>query len=404
MITVRQALEIVAHETIALRFERVELENAVNRILAEPIVADTDLPPFDRSQMDGYAVRTEDFTASPTRLRIVGESAAGRGWHKRIRAGEAVRIMTGAPLPPGADAVQKLEVASEDGEIVTITDAPKPGQYFLSRGREVRKGDVVLDAGLRMSPAVIAVAASFGYAKVKVAKRPRVAILSTGSEIVDIAAKPGRDQIRNSNSIMLAGYCRRDGAEVTVLPTASDNFDELLATIRESLKKADVLITTGGVSVGKYDLTKAALARLGAEILFERIRLKPGKPTVFARYRNKLIFGLPGNPVSAAVTYRLFVRRAILKMQSAAKINGDEATAIVPTALKAPKERDWYVPATLSVDAKARLVAEPIQWYGSSDIAGFSRANALIRIERNSAIRKGSLAPIVLLEPPDFTI
>ena len=209
LITVESALKTVARETRLLKQESIPLADAIGRTLAEDIVADTDMPPFDRSQMDGYAVKAGDTQTAPVTLKLVGESAAGRGWHKTLKPGEAVRIMTGAPLPKGADAVQKIEVTSENGDNVTINEATSTGRYIVHKGKEIRKGKTVLPAGTAITPDNISIPAAFGYAKVKVARRPRVAILSTGTEIVDVSNRPKRDQIRNSNSIMLKSMCDR---------------------------------------------------------------------------------------------------------------------------------------------------------------------------------------------------
>ena len=397
MITVEKALKIVARETPTLKPERLPLEQALGRVIAEDIIADTDMPPFDRSQMDGYAVRAADTENAPITLKLVGESAAGRGWHQTLRAGEAVRIMTGAPLPKGADAVQKIEETSEHGISVTIREPTSTGRYIVYKGKEIKKGKVVLASDTKITPNNIAVPAAFGYAKLKVAKRPRVAILSTGTEIVDVAKRPKRDQIRNSNSIMLRALCELAGADSTILPHVGDDISDLRSQISEAARTADILITTGGVSVGKYDLTKLALRELGAEIFFERLRLKPGKPTVFARLKKTLIFALPGNPVSAAVTYYLFVRSAVMRMQNARKPYLKRGTAVASKPVKAPKERDAYLPASLSSDANGTLVAEPLDWHGSSDFIGFARTDALLAVKRGTTIEPGSPVPLLFL-------
>ena len=204
MIPISKALRIVGREVRALPAERVPIEDAVGRVLAEDIFADTDMPPFDRSQMDGYAVRAADTKDAPAVLKLVGESAAGRGWKGRLKAGEAIRIMTGAPLPSGADAVQKIELTQEADGTVIINEPTEKGRFIVPKGKEVKKGTVVLRGGERLTASNIAIPAAFGYAKLKVSKRPRVAILATGTEIVPIAKRPKPDQIRNSNSLMLA--------------------------------------------------------------------------------------------------------------------------------------------------------------------------------------------------------
>src|SRR5438067_1922785 len=222
MILISEAIDIVRWETPQLAAEPVALVDSVGRILAEDIAADTDLPPFDRSQMDGFAVRAEDTSNAPVKLKIVGESAAGRGWHHEMKPGEAVRIMTGAPVPAGCNAVQKVELTSEDSDFVTIHEAVEKGRSIVRKGSEMRNGETVFKTGEIVTENMIAPLAAFGYANVKVGKRPRVAILTTGSEVIELSQKPGRDQIRNSNSVMIDVFCRRLGAETTVFPIAID--------------------------------------------------------------------------------------------------------------------------------------------------------------------------------------
>lgn len=401
MIKITEAIRIVNRETGVLPTERVDLTNAVIRVLAENIVADTDLPPFDRSQMDGFAVIAADTKNAPVTLKIVGESVAGRGWHHTMKSGEAVRIMTGAPVPAGADAVQKVELTRshdlEASDAVEILESVKKGAAIVRMGAEIKKGRKVFSKGEVVTDNMIAAIASFGYANVKVAKQPRVGILATGSEIVDIHKKPGRDQIRNSNAVMLNALAEGCGAAPKTFPTANDNLLNLKSQIRSASKNNDILIITGGVSVGKYDLTKLALAELGAEIFFEKVRLKPGKPMVFARLNKTLVFGLPGNPVSAAVTFYLFVRMAILQMQDASATQLRSGFAILGEDAKAARDRDTYLPATLTTDREGRLIATPLRSQGSSDFVGFARAEALIFVPSGRLIATGKAASILFL-------
>ena len=397
MITVSAALDIIERETTKLGAGRVAIEQAVGRVLAEDVVADSDMPPFDRSQMDGYAVRAADTKDAPVTLKLVGESAAGRGWKGRLKAGEAVRIMTGAPLPAGADAVQKIELTSEAEGTVTLNESTAKGRFIVSKGKEIKKGTTVLRRGTRISPANISVSAAFGYAKLKVSKRPRVAILATGTEIVPIAKRPKPDQIRNSNSVMLAALCEAAGAETIVHPTVGDKLEDLTAAISSAAKTSDLVITTGGVSVGKYDLTKEAITGLGAEIFFEKVKLKPGKPTVFARLKKAYFFGLPGNPVSAAVTFHLFVRRALMLLQSASAVELPTGFAVIDGEAKGTRERDSYLPASLATDSEGRLLAVPLRWHGSSDFIGFANAEALVRVPAGTSLSAGEVCEVLFL-------
>ena len=397
MITVERALKIIARETPGLTSERISLGDSIGRVLAGNIVADTDMPPFHRSQMDGYAVKAADTESAPVPLRLVGESAAGRGWRKTLRSGEAVRIMTGAPVPNGANAVQKIELAGESGDTVTINEPTSKGRFIVPKGKEIKKGKVVLKSGSVITANNIAVPAAFGYDKVKVARSPLVAILSTGSEIIEISKRPKRDQIRNSNSLMLKALCEQVGAEATVLPHVGDNISDLKSQISDAARSSDVLITTGGVSVGKYDLTKLALRELGAEMFFERVRLKPGKPTVFAKLKKTSVFGLPGNPVSATVTFHLFVRSMLLRMQGASCPALKTGEAVALGNFKATPERDAYMPGKLGTDDSGRLTVVPIDFHGSSDFIGFASADVLVKINRGNRFTNGDVVPVLFL-------
>jgi len=396
MIPISEALDIITRETPRLSVESVDVGASVGHVLAEDIVADMDMPPFDRAQMDGYAVIAAETENAPVELKIIGESAAGRGWHNKMNAGEAVRIMTGAPVPAGADAVQKVELTSEASGTVEIEKSVRVGQSIVARGDEIRKGEAVFSAGTVISENMIASLAAFGYAKVSVGKRPRVAILPTGTEIVEVNEKPGPDQIRNSNAAMLKAFAAKFGT-ATTLPIARDDIDELKNTINKAVETNDVLVITGGVSVGKYDLTKEALRSLGADIFFERLRLKPGKPAVFARLGNALVFGLPGNPVSTAVTFYLFVRKAMLLMQGAGQSDLKPGYAILTRSGKGAKDRDSYLPATLKTGNGGHLFAEPLKWGGSSDFVGFARAEALIIVPAGQSFDEGDVVEIVFL-------
>jgi molybdenum cofactor synthesis domain-containing protein len=398
MIPVNQAIRTVLAESHRLPVESIALSQSPERILAQDIVADTDLPPFDRAQMDGYAVRAADVANAPAHLNIVGESAAGAGWHHEMKAGEAVRIMTGAPVPAGADAVQQVELTRETDSRVEILQSVELGRSIVAQASEIRAGETVLHAGERINAAMIATLASFGYSQVKVAKQPRVAVMATGSELVDVDKKPARDQIRDSNNYTIEAYAPQVNAIVRRLPLAGDDTEELKRNIRAAAESSDVLITSGGVSMGVYDFTKAALKELGAEIFFERVALRPGKPTVFARLGNALIFGLPGNPVSVAVTFNLFARMSLLQMQGAGNpmLPGDHA--ILTHDVKGSVDRESYSPAILQTGAQGVLLAQPLKWGGSSDFVAFARATALINIPAGPAkTSAGSVVRVVHL-------
>lgn len=398
MIPVSEAIEIIRRETFSFDAETMDLRESIGRVLAEEVFADMDLPPFDRSQMDGFAVKSEDTENVPATLEIVGESIAGRGFDGDIKNGETVRIMTGARVPGGADSVQIVELTrSADENFVEILETAKPKQNIVTRAAEVKNGDKIFSAGELITENMIASLASFGYAKIKVTRKPKVAILATGSEIVDISDVPKQDQIRNSNSIMLEALSKKAGADATVLPIAGDELSTLKLQVSDALKTCDVLIITGGVSVGDYDFTKPALRELGAEIFFEKVSLKPGKPAVFAKLDNKLIFGLPGNPVSVAVTFYLFVRTALLAMQGAENCELKRGAARVSAKIKGAKERDSYLPVSLETNAQGNLIIESLRFSGSSNFIAFSRADALAFVPKNTFFEAGDVAEILFL-------
>jgi molybdopterin molybdotransferase len=401
MIPVSEAIQIVLQQTPRLATENIALAESLGRFLAEEIVADCDLPPFDRSQMDGYAVRAEDLLADgPTRLKIVGESAAGRGWHQHMGAGESVRIMTGAPVPEGADSVQQVELTREISEHeIEILEAVEPGRSVVKRGAEIKAGLKVLEGGERITAGMIAVLASFGYSHVNAGKRPRVTVMATGTELVEVDQKPGRDQIRDSNNYSIGAYAQLAGASIQRLPLAGDDAGLLTRQIDEASQQSDIVITSGGVSVGAYDFTKPALKKLGAEFFFERVALRPGKPTVFARLPGgALFFGLPGNPVSVSATFALFARVSILAMQGASETEMQRYTAVLRKSVKGAKKRESYLPAQLSTDDDGQLIAEPLKWGGSSDFVGFARATALINLPADCGlIDAGKRVKVLLL-------
>jgi molybdenum cofactor synthesis domain-containing protein len=399
MIPVAEAVKIVLSRTPLLTAGRVALIESSRRILAEDIIADGDLPPFDRSQMDGYAIRAADVATTPAHLKVVGESAAGAGWHHEMKAGEAVRIMTGAPVPKGADAVQQVELTREanGAGLVEIRAPVEVGRSIVSRGQEIKAGETVIRAGEEINAQMIATLASFGYAQIKVGRQPRVAVMATGSELVDVNKKPARDQIRDSNNYTIEAYAKLAGATVDRLPLAGDDPALLKQQMATALETCDVLITSGGVSMGAYDYTKAAFKELGAEIFFERVALKPGKPTVFGRIEDKLIFGLPGNPVSVAVTFNLFARPALRAMQGATEKILPEITAVLARKVKASPDRDSYLPARLQTDENGMNVAEPLKWGGSSDFVAFTRANGLIIVSAGTVLNGGERARCVCL-------
>jgi molybdenum cofactor synthesis domain-containing protein len=402
MLRIEDALNLILDHIPLLGAEEVALMEATGRILRRDAVSDLDLPPFDRARMDGYAVRAADTASAspdrPARLRGVGEAAAGQAFEGWVGAGEAVRIMTGAPVPAGADAVQKIEVINVlDQQTVEVQEPVSPGQFITPRGSEARAGEVMVAAGKRITPAAAAVLASFGYARVTVSRRPRLALLSTGSELVEVADTPAPSQIRNSNTYSLGGYAAAAGARVLGAGIVRDDFETTCRRIAEAAAEADVVMLSGGVSMGDYDLVKPALRDLGAEIYVERVAMHPGKPTVFARLGEAVIFGLPGNPVSVAVAFHIFARPALLQMQGASEIHLPRVRAYLTRSVKGAPPRRSHQPARLVIQ-DGRLNAEPLKWSGSSDLVAFMRAEALIVVpEERQKLDEGELAEVILL-------
>jgi molybdopterin molybdotransferase len=352
--------------------------------------------------MDGYALRADDTAGAsekhPVTLRAIGEVAAGGVFSGSVGRGEVVRIMTGAPVPSGADAVEKIELVSvcNDGS-VSFNEPVKPGRHITSLGSEARIGDIVVREGERVTPANAAVLASFGYQRVLVSRSPRVALLSTGSELVEVNKRPGPAQIRNSNTYSLAGYAVAVAAEISSQGIVEDEVKATARAIREAASKADVVMVSGGVSMGDYDLVKPVLRELGAEISVERVAMHPGKPTVFARLGGTIVLGLPGNPVSSAVAFHLFARPILLKMQCATEIHLPRVRAKAIKGVKGAPPRRSHQPARLSI-TDGRAEVEPVNWGGSSDLVAFAQANALIVVpEDRSRIEAGDIPEVIIL-------
>ncbi len=397
MIPVEEAQKIILDNVQLLPTETVPLSAATGRMLRQEVCADMDMPPFDRARMDGYALRAADTTSVPARLRIVGEVAAGNQFEGEISAGQAVRIMTGAPVPGGADAVQKVEVTETDDQTVLIKEAVQLGQFITLRGSETTRGRVLIDPGQRITPADVAVMATFGCAELTVSRQPVVNVLSTGSELVDVDQIPSTAQIRNSNGYAMRGYLDQLGAKSQGLGIVPDDEDLTFQRIAASLEQCDVLLLSGGVSMGDYDLVKHALGRLGARIFFDRVCIHPGKPTVFATLRDKAIFALPGNPVSVAVTFMIFAYPGLNAMMGGRDKFIPTVRATLEADAKHAPDRRSYLPGHLSIrDGHAFIT--PLKWGGSSDLVAFMQANALIVVpEGTRMITANQLCQTVLI-------
>jgi molybdopterin molybdotransferase len=363
--------------------ELVSLLDGIRLALAEDLVADRDFPPFPRATRDGYAVRAEDVASVPAKLRCIGELKAGASEaHSSITVtpGKAVEIMTGAPVPSGANAVVMVEYTETTGDNVTVKRTVAAGENIVAAASEARKGDVTVPRGTRVNHVAVAIAAAVGRAEVAVYKRPRVAILATGDELVDINFVPGPNEIRNSNSYSLAAQVHEAGGEAQILPVARDDAAELEVLIRKGAE-CDLLLLSGGVSMGKYDLVEQALAKLGAQFFFTGVLIQPGKPLVFGELRgaNKTtpFFGLPGNPVSTMVTFQLFVRPVLDALAGARQQAPLFAQAQLKSDLKVKPGLTRFLPARLGGSHEHPEV-ELVKWQGSGDLMAAAAANCYI--------------------------
>jgi len=378
--------------------ESVPLRDAVRRILRENVLADADSPPFDKAIRDGFATRFEDLNPVPAVLSIVGESRAGRAANVSIQRGQCCEIMTGAPLPAGSNAVVMVENTERiSPDSVRILKAVRENEGLLRRGAEARQGELILRAGRRVGLADLGLLAGTGKGGVLVSSKPSVAVIATGDELVEVEETPKPDQIRNSNSYTICAQVEETGARPVSLGIARDNLDDLRHKIRQGLEH-DILIVSGGVSMGKYDLVEKVLAEFGVEILFDKVAMKPGKPTVFGHRGETYVFGLPGNPISTMVAFHMFVRPLILFLLKAERTAPQILDAKLEAPAKCDPERAALLPALVRFDAGQYWI-HTAPWKGSSDLVGLSRANALILIPRRpGTLEAGENAQFLLME------
>jgi molybdopterin molybdotransferase len=362
---------ILERVTCGAAVETASLDDALGRVLAHDLYADRDYPPFHRSARDGFAVRAADL---PGRLRVIGEIPAGGHLERSVGPGEAAEIMTGAPMPAGADAVVMVEHTVIEGDEVIIGRTASPGENFTEAGTEAAAGELVLTRGTRIGVTEVALLATIGAVAVPVYARPRVAILPTGDELVPVDAGPAPWQIRNSNAHALAAQVVRAGGCPHILPVARDNAESTTELIERGLE-ADLLLMSGGVSAGKYDIVERVLSHMGAEFFFDRVLIQPGQPLVFGRVRGRFFFGLPGNPASTMVTFELFARAAL-------EVLGGQVGPALPITLARLTEEfsqrpglTRFLPARLAAD---RPEVAPVRWVGSGDVPALCRANAFL--------------------------
>ena len=404
MLPIERGLEIVMSVAKSqerpdrMPVESVPLRDSLRRILRDDVLSDADSPPFDKAIRDGFAVRVEDLGSIPVVLSVVGESRAGLAANVTVERGQCCEIMTGAPLPAGSNAVVMVENTERvSPNSVRILRGVRENEGLLRRGAEARQGELILRSGRRIGLADLGLLAGNGKSTVLVSAKPSVAVIATGDELVEVEETPKPDQIRNSNSYTICAQVEEAGARPTALGIARDDLDDLRRKIRQGLEQ-DILIVSGGVSVGKYDLVEKVFAEFGVEVLFDKIAMKPGKPTVFGHRGQTYVFGLPGNPISTMVAFHMFVRPLILFLLKAENTAPKVLEAKLEAPAKCDPERAALVPALVRFDGGQYWI-RPAPWKGSSDLVGLSRANALIMIPRRSGtLESGQNAQFLLME------
>lgn len=396
MLAVADAIAMVAGGCAPVGAEQVSVADALGRVLAADVASRVTQPPADVSAMDGYAVRSQDAATVPVALRLTGESAAGHGFTGSVGAGEAVRISTGAPVPHGADSIVIQEDTERDGETVHINAAPAPGRWIRRTGLDFEAGQVLLPVGRVLTARDVGLAAAMNVPWLSVRRKPRVALIATGDEVVMPGDPLGPDQILSSNSLALAAYVTALGGEPINLGIAADD-EAALAAIAGGARGADLLVTTGGISVGDHDLVRRVLGDAGLDIGFYRVAMRPGKPLMFGTLGTVPVLGLPGNPVSVGVTAVLFVGTALRQMLGIAA-GGHMQTAVLGRDVPANDHRQDYLRSELSAGDDGTLVATPFERQDSAMLALLARADCLVvRAPNAPAARRGERVEIVML-------
>jgi molybdopterin molybdotransferase len=394
MLSVEEALAQILSRIRPLGTERVDLLAGLGRVLAEPVRSTRIIPPWPNSSMDGYAVRAAD-TRPGGALTVVGRTVAGALPERPIGAGEAMRIFTGAPLPDGADAVVPQEDVDASEPTVTLRGATEQGAYVRPAGEDVRVGDLVLEAGTVLGPAEIGLLATLGHSQIEVSRRPRVAVLSTGSELADLGTEPGPAQIPNANTYSLMAQVMEAGGVAINLGVAPDRLDVIEERIRRG-RDADVLVSSAGVSVGDLDLVREALVATGAELHLWKVNMRPGKPITFGSLGPRPVFGLPGNPVSAMVTFELFVRPALLAMQRRRRLERPRIHAIAAAPITNRGSRRGYLRVSLEPHAgrwEARLTGDQ----GSGISRSMVQADGLAVLTGDTTVAKGEAVEVIVM-------
>jgi molybdopterin molybdotransferase len=399
MISVDTAIKIVEDTIAPLSVKTIPFENSLGFCLAQDMQSDIDMPPFDRSAMDGYAVIAEDTTTAPVELAVIEDIAAGHMPTKTISRGQASKIMTGAAVPEGANAVVKFEETEDlsTNNRVKILRSIDRGRNISNRGEDMQVGQTVLRKGMSIRPQEIGILATIGKSHIGVFSAPTVGIISTGDELVDVGLNPSVAQIRNSNGYSLSAQARRLKAEVEILGIVKDTKEEISNMMRRGFRK-NILILSGGVSMGEYDLVGDVMKDLNTHVYFEKVALRPGKPVIFGRKDTTFIFALPGNPVASFVTFELFIYPAIRKMMGFTDIHRTTLKASLETEILVRRKRREYRPAFLRMHNSTWLVS-PVEWHGSADLLATTRANCLLIVREDAEkLAAGQLVDVISLD------
>jgi len=401
MLELEEARRRILEAIQILESESIALSNADGYFLAEPIPSKIDLPGFDNSAVDGYAVQSKDLipakNAAPVSLRLVGKIPAGESFVGQIESGQCARIFTGSPLPGGADAVAMQEDTQIDqqtsGQILFL-ETVKPWENIRFRGEDVKAGSTLAEAGTRLGAGHLCLLGAVGIENVRVFRQPIIGLLATGNELREAGQSIGPGQIFESNRIGLAALAKRSGATPKIYPLVSDTLEATVAALQKAFAECDAVVTTGGVSVGELDFVKAAFEKLGGKLDFWKVSIKPGKPFVFGQLNGKFLFGLPGNPVSALVTFILFVAPALGRMQGAKNISWPTLPAILAGPLENRGQRRHFMRISLDEKGQARSIGTQ----ASHILSGLSQANGLVDVPPNATLTAGTIVPVWRLD------